>query len=65
MPNMNGFELCKELLKIDGKIKVFFVSAFETYADNNLKAEFANINGRHFIDKPVSIAKLVKAIVQS
>lgn len=31
MPEMNGFELCKELLKIDDKIKIFFVSAFQSY----------------------------------
>ena len=33
MPKMNGFELCQRINKIDNKIKVCFMSAFESYAE--------------------------------
>jgi CheY-like chemotaxis protein len=33
MPEMNGFELCKELIKKDHKA-IFFISAYVTYGDN-------------------------------
>ena len=33
MPKMKGFELCQRINKIDNKIKVCFMSAFESYAE--------------------------------
>lgn len=61
MPNINGFELCKELLRKDGQVKVFFVSAFPIY-NNDLNVQFPNLNHKHFIEKPVSISQLIKTI---
>jgi len=34
MPDMNGFELYREMRKIDEKIKVFFFTATETYYED-------------------------------
>jgi CheY-like chemotaxis protein len=31
MPNMNGFELCRQLKKLDTKLKVYFVTAFDIH----------------------------------
>ena len=31
MTPMNGFELCRRLLKIDNKVRVCFITAFEMY----------------------------------
>lgn len=31
MPNMTGFELYRKLKEIDSKVKVCFITAFETY----------------------------------
>jgi DNA-binding NtrC family response regulator len=63
MPGMNGFELCKQLTKIDNKIKIFFISSVIIY-NNDLKAYYPNliIDEKHFIDKPISIVKLADTI---
>ena len=63
MPEINGFELCKQLVKIDDKVKIFFVSAFETHK-NCLKEQYPNliIDEKHFVRKPISIDKLAGMI---
>jgi two-component system cell cycle sensor histidine kinase/response regulator CckA len=61
MPEMDGIELCKELSRLDPRVKIFFVSAFQIYIEN-LNALFPNLTYKRFIDKPVSISKLVDMI---
>jgi two-component system, OmpR family, response regulator ChvI len=34
MPKMNGFELYREIQKIDDKVKVCFITAFVTYYES-------------------------------
>ena len=63
MPKMDGFELCRQMKKIDGKVKVSFMTAFDISKDD-LKldsAVFNNIN-KHIIQKPISIDDLVKQV---
>src|ERR671932_2840012 len=31
MPKMNGFELCQEIERIDNRVKVCFITAYEVY----------------------------------
>ena len=52
MPKMNGFELYNELRKIDDKVKVCFITAFDIEKQD---AECV-------IRKPVAICDLVKRI---
>lgn len=62
MPGLNGFELCKELLKMDNnKLRIFFMSAYEAYM-HDLKEQFPDLDDKHFIDKPISIDKLAEMI---
>lgn len=61
MPDMNGFELYREMRKIDEKIKVFFFTATETYYED-LKAIFPTIDKKQFIIKPFAIEDLEKQI---
>ena len=71
MPNMNGFELYREIRKIDDKVKVCFVTAFEVYYEE-LKNRFQpssiasperkEEDVRCFISKPIDIDELVKRI---
>ena len=61
MPNINGFDLYRELKKKDGDVKVCFLTAFEIYYEEFRKM-FPNIDVRAFVRKPVSIAALVKQI---
>ena len=61
MPNMTGFEFYQEINKIDNKAKVCFITAFEVYY-RALLEEFANLCQKCFIQKPISIDKLVKRV---
>jgi two-component system, OmpR family, response regulator ChvI len=74
MPNMNGFELYREIRKIDERVKVCFVTAFEVYYEA-LKNKFhGSLNSsppqqygqeedvKCFIQKPIDIDELVTRI---
>jgi two-component system, OmpR family, response regulator ChvI len=63
MPNMNGFELYKEIRKIDDKVKICFVTAFDIQKEeeDDLKA-VATLNDKKpaIIKKPITIDDLVR-----
>ena len=61
MPKMSGFELCDKIRKIDGKVKVCFISAFDPYSDE-LRDQFLSLKIECFIPKPIQIKELVKRI---
>jgi two-component system, OmpR family, response regulator ChvI len=61
MPKMDGFELCDKIRKIDGKVKVCFISAFDPYSDE-LKDQFLSSKIECFIPKPIETKELVKRI---
>jgi two-component system response regulator ChvI len=61
MPKMNGIELYNELRKINKKLKVCFITAFDVQNEdlNTLSA----LNGNPvIIRKPIAIADLVKKV---
>lgn len=64
MPNMNGFELFTEIRKIDEKVKVCFITAFEIYNEElrKLHSENDNEDIKLFIQKPIEIDELVRQI---
>jgi two-component system, OmpR family, response regulator ChvI len=61
MPRMNGFELYREIEKLDNQVKVCFITAFEVYYEG-LKEIFPDLETGCFIRKPVEITELVKRI---
>ncbi|HYY66424.1 MAG TPA: response regulator [Nitrososphaeraceae archaeon] len=61
LPNMNGFELCEKLLKMDINMRVCFVSAGEVN-EKAIREIHPSINIGCFIKKPVSMEDLVKRI---
>ena len=61
MPTMNGFQLYRELKKIDEKAKICFITAFEIYYDE-FKKMFPKIRVNCFVRKPVSIEALSRLI---
>jgi len=61
MPKMSGFELYKEIEKIDNKVKVCFITAFEVYYES-LRELYPDSKVSCFIKKPVLIEKLVDHI---
>jgi CheY-like chemotaxis protein len=66
MPNMNGFELYREIKKIDDRVKVCFITAFEVYYEE-LKNRFQHKEEdvKCFIPKPLAIDDLVKKVKEA
>lgn len=71
MPNLNGFELYQELRKIDEKIKVCFITAFEIYhgglkfqSSSNASSQYTReeVDVKCIIKKPIDTDELVKRI---
>jgi DNA-binding response OmpR family regulator len=64
MPNMNGFELYTEIRKIDDKVKICFMTAFEIYYEE-LRKKFHSAYDNEdikLIQKPIEIDELVRQI---
>jgi DNA-binding response OmpR family regulator len=59
MPKTDGFELYDKIKKIDNKVKVFFISAF----DIDLAAiskKYPDLKIENFLPKPIKITYLIK-----
>jgi len=63
MPKMNGYELYKEIRKLDNKVKVCFLTGSEMY-DGRLRMSPPEIlnYAKSFISKPLALDDLVKKI---
>ncbi len=62
MPNMDGFELCKKIKKIDKKIKVCFLTASEMYYENFRKKDPEHLDKDLFLRKPIENDELIKRV---
>ena len=64
MPQMNGFELYKEIRKLDDKVKVCFLSALTELKDYEAfrKEVFPKWGERYFIQKPIENDDMLKRI---
>jgi two-component system, OmpR family, response regulator ChvI len=60
MPNMTGFELYRKLKEIDFKVKVCFITAFETYYEKFRQEFFPLEEIKGFIRKPIQIQDLIR-----
>lgn len=58
MPKMDGFELYKELKKLDPRINVCFLTASEQYRDDQREVEHRVLGQDLFLQKPISIEDL-------
>lgn len=61
MPEMDGFELYKEIRKKDAKVKVCFLTAFEVYSEE-FKKTVPSTEAVCLIEKPVSISGLLEIV---
>ena len=61
MPGMNGFELSRELAKIDDKTRIGFMSAFEISLDE-ARVVSPTLKALFFMRKPISVQKMVEQI---
>jgi DNA-binding response OmpR family regulator len=59
MPNMDGYELCEKIRKIDNKVKVCFLTASERYKEQH-RPSF--LSSGSFLVKPITIDDLVEKV---
>ncbi|MGC2669879.1 MAG: response regulator [Candidatus Nitrosopolaris sp.] len=67
MPNMNGFELYRKIRKVDGKVRVCFLTAFDMHPEDLKRIPLQSISSeqgamKYLIQKPIEIDDLVKRI---
>lgn len=61
MPNMNGFDLYKEMKKLDSNMKVCFITGFEVNY-KALQEIFPDLTQEYYISKPTALGELKKHI---
>ena len=61
MPKMSGFELYREMTKVDRKTKILFLTAFDVHREEFEKM-FPDVKVEIFLKKPITIAKLVSRL---
>ena len=67
MPNMNGFELYRKIRKVDEKVRVCFLTAFDIHFEDLKRIPLQSISSeqdamKFLIQKPIEIDDLVKRI---
>ena len=63
MPKMNGFELYKEIRRVNDKVKVCFATAFDIQKEDEEDLALAASNEKPtIIRKPITIDELVKSV---
>jgi CheY-like chemotaxis protein len=62
MPEMDGFELHRQLKKIDNAIKICFLTASEMYYEEFRKEEYCGLDKDLFLRKPIKNEELIKEI---
>ena len=63
MPKMNGYELYKEIRKIDDKVKICILTASEIYNESLRAPPYQLLNDvKCFIPKPIAIDDFVKKV---
>jgi DNA-binding response OmpR family regulator len=61
MPKKDGFELYKEIMKIDNRVKVCFLTAGDVNY-SSLKDTFSTLNENQFIRKPIENTELIRRV---
>jgi len=62
MPDMDGFDLYKELKKLDPDVKVCFLTASQKYHEDFRGREHRDLSQDLFIEKPISIKDMIREI---
>jgi two-component system, OmpR family, response regulator ChvI len=61
MPKIDGFELYDKIKKIDKKVKVFFISAFDIDRAE-ISKKYPGLKIENFLPKPIQIPELIKRV---
>ena len=62
MPQMNGFELYRQIKKIDDKVKVCFLTAGEMDYEQFRKELFPALDNNCYIQKPIENEMLIRRL---
>jgi DNA-binding response OmpR family regulator len=62
MPDMDGFELYRELQRIDDRVKVCFLTASELYYKEFRTKEYSALDKNLFIRKPIGNEEMINQI---
>ena len=63
MPKMDGFELYREIRKVDDKVKVCFLTASEMYSEElRMQIQTLAQDVKCFIPKPITLFDLVNIV---
>jgi CheY-like chemotaxis protein len=64
MPEMDGFELYREMREKDPGVKACFLTASELYYEEFRTKEYGTLDKELFIRKPIGNEDLIKEIVR-
>jgi CheY-like chemotaxis protein len=64
MPVLNGFELCKRIVKLDKTIQVIFITALPEYHKDNRDQSYPELRNTICIEKPIANEDLIKIVNQ-
>jgi two-component system response regulator ChvI len=63
MPGMNGFQLYDEIRKLDNKVKVCFLTAFEG-SRSEFRNSFPSLEEvKCYLKKPITVQELIKRLI--
>ena len=64
MPDMNGFELYRQIRRKDNRVKVCFLTAINEFTEYEQyrKEAYPKLGERHFIAKPVSNDEIIRRV---
>jgi DNA-binding response OmpR family regulator len=62
MPVLNGFELCKKILKFDKTVHIVFITASEKYYEKFRSQHFPELGKINYIQKPIGNEELVRIV---
>jgi DNA-binding NtrC family response regulator len=64
MPEMNGFQLYNEMKKIDSRVRVCFITAFDIQQIDMEAISSSNKKSVNLIQKPIAIEEMVEQIMK-
>ena len=59
MPKLDGFELCQKIKKLDGDVKICFLTASELYYERFREGKYPTLDKDLFIRKPIANRELL------
>ena len=62
MPKMDGLMLAQELLRIDGRLRICFLTAYGSRFENSYKQLFPGFESYCYMEKPLTIAEITKTV---